>query len=119
MKNNLTIELLAMTAVAGTLFILPACTKRSSESAAQPAAGKTLYQCAMHPQIISDKPGECPICHMRLVRIENRAGGPSAEETGGISGQAPVHLAPGVEQRIGVRLAEAQVRDVVQPISAA
>jgi len=26
-----------------------------------------LYMCPMHPQITSDKPGDCPICGMRLV----------------------------------------------------
>jgi HlyD family secretion protein len=29
--------------------------------------GKMLYTCTMHPQIIRDKPGLCPICHMELV----------------------------------------------------
>ena len=28
---------------------------------------KKLYVCPMHPQITSDKPGDCPICGMRLV----------------------------------------------------
>jgi rubrerythrin len=31
---------------------------------------KTLYTCPMHPQIISDKPGKCPICGMNLVPIK-------------------------------------------------
>lgn len=30
-----------------------------------------LYTCAMHPQIIRDKPGNCPICGMALVKKEN------------------------------------------------
>src|SRR6476660_8188610 len=53
------------------LSFLPACKKHSASPEGSSQAGKTLYQCAMHPQIVSDKPGECPICHMRLIPIEN------------------------------------------------
>ncbi|MEO6130684.1 MAG: heavy metal-binding domain-containing protein, partial [Saprospiraceae bacterium] len=28
------------------------------------------YTCPMHPQIIENKPGKCPICGMDLVRID-------------------------------------------------
>ncbi len=28
------------------------------------------YQCAMHPKIVSDEPGVCPICHMQLQRVD-------------------------------------------------
>lgn len=27
------------------------------------------YQCSMHPQIVRDEPGDCPICHMRLEKV--------------------------------------------------
>ncbi|HQQ51447.1 MAG TPA: heavy metal-binding domain-containing protein, partial [Spirochaetota bacterium] len=32
---------------------------------------KVQYTCPMHPQIMSDKPGSCPICGMELVPINN------------------------------------------------
>ena len=37
----------------------------------EPAAGQQ-YHCPMHPTYISDRPGDCPICGMRLVPIEER-----------------------------------------------
>lgn len=36
------------------------------------------WQCPMHPQIVQDHPGECPICHMDLERIDSaRLGAPT------------------------------------------
>jgi hypothetical protein len=33
--------------------------------------GKTVYTCSMHPEVQSDKPGNCPICGMNLVKQED------------------------------------------------
>jgi Cu(I)/Ag(I) efflux system membrane fusion protein len=46
------------------------------------AQGKQLYTCAMHPFIIKDKPGTCPICAMELIKkIEGATdGGPQTAE---------------------------------------
>jgi membrane fusion protein, copper/silver efflux system len=30
---------------------------------------KSIYQCPMHPSITSDHPGDCPICGMKLVEV--------------------------------------------------
>lgn len=37
------------------------------EHPAETAAAK--YQCPMHPTIVQDHPGECPICGMKLVKV--------------------------------------------------
>ncbi|MBI1767146.1 MAG: efflux RND transporter periplasmic adaptor subunit [Bacteroidetes bacterium] len=34
----------------------------------------TKYTCPMHPQVIQDKPGSCPICGMDLVKMDATAG---------------------------------------------
>jgi len=36
-------------------------------------AKRQKYQCAMHPQIVSDRPGNCPICGMKLQPVEDEA----------------------------------------------
>ena len=35
----------------------------------------TQYTCPMHPFIIKDKPGACPICGMTLVPVKKQEGG--------------------------------------------
>lgn len=40
----------------------------SSPAAATPAAGKTLFTCVMHPEVVQDHPGNCPKCGMKLVK---------------------------------------------------
>jgi protein involved in sex pheromone biosynthesis len=33
------------------------------------AKGAMYYQCSMHPEVITDKPGDCPKCGMKLVMM--------------------------------------------------
>jgi Cu(I)/Ag(I) efflux system membrane fusion protein len=35
---------------------------------------KQLWTCPMHPYYISDKPGDCPICGMKLVKVDKTRG---------------------------------------------
>ena len=42
--------------------------KQAGKGAQEAKQGKELYTCPMHPFIIKDKPGSCPICGMTLVK---------------------------------------------------
>jgi len=59
--------------VLGLVFAVRGC---GHGSGAGVRAG-VKYQCSMHPQIVQDRPGTCPICHMDLspVSISPPAGG--------------------------------------------
>ena len=46
-----------------------------SHAAAVPA--KQLYTCGMHPQVIQDHPGDCPICGMALTPVRKTSSHPS------------------------------------------
>jgi len=84
--------------VAGTIafFNVPAFHNllhpHPADNSAMVAQGAAKYTCGMHPFIISDKPGNCPICGMTLTKIESTqaSGGtavapsaPSANPSGG------------------------------------
>ncbi len=49
------------------------------DHAAPSAEAKTRYTCPMHPTIVSDHPGDCPICGMALVKV-GAAGGAAGGE---------------------------------------
>ncbi|NCT16440.1 MAG: efflux RND transporter periplasmic adaptor subunit, partial [Flavobacteriales bacterium] len=38
-------------------------------------AGETIWTCSMHPQIRKNEPGDCPICGMDLIPLENEQEG--------------------------------------------
>jgi Heavy metal binding domain len=66
----------ALAAVAGIAGLaLAGCTGPSqNETPAQPTnqpaqknAPTVRYTCSMHPEVLQDKPGDCPKCGMKLV----------------------------------------------------
>lgn len=67
MRNKLTIVLLLSISVA-LAVIVSGCRKSDPSAAGQ--SGKQKFHCPMHPTYVSDRPGDCPICGMRLVPIK-------------------------------------------------
>ncbi len=56
----------------GIALILSMCGKKNEHTHLQETV--TKYTCPMHPQIIQDKPGACPICGMDLVKVNASTG---------------------------------------------
>lgn len=52
-----------------------------------------LWTCGMHPDVIQDEPGTCPICHMNLVPLRAEDATPSGADHGEIAHQwtCPMH----------------------------
>jgi hypothetical protein len=66
-----TVGLLALglaAGVGGTLLFRPSAHDHAKTTESAPK--KQMYQCPMHPQVMQDHPGDCPICGMKLVPIE-------------------------------------------------
>ncbi|KAA3440276.1 efflux RND transporter periplasmic adaptor subunit [Rufibacter hautae] len=59
--KNLLLMLLAVLVVA--------CTAKDEH---QHAEAGTTYTCPMHPQIVEDEPGSCPVCGMDLVPVQKQ-----------------------------------------------
>jgi Cu+-exporting ATPase len=54
-------------------------TVQSKATTASPQAGKAQWTCPMHPQIVRDGPGSCPICGMALEPQNITAGDENPE----------------------------------------
>lgn len=74
---------------------------------------KQIYTCPMHPQIISDKPGSCPICGMDLVPIESVGKGDKKDEVEGLS---KVFVSDKQAKMLGLTYEKAEKREIKKEI---
>ena len=87
-KRAITVAIAVLVILAGGIvafYKVPAFHLLLHPHAGGENAAKTAeqYTCGMHPFIITDKPGNCPICGMTLTKIESApAPGPAAAAAG-------------------------------------
>ena len=102
---------------------------------------KQLYSCGMHPDVIREEPGNCPICGMKLTPIKGSGGSGSADakkekgkilywrapmgmdlipvyegEEGG--GAGSILIDPATVQNMGIKTETVQRRDLSKTIRA-
>jgi RND family efflux transporter MFP subunit len=87
-------------ATAGKAAVSASTSQASSTLA---PAHDQLWHCGMHPWVIRDHPGDCPICRMKLTPVSANTGG--AHDEGGNGGNR-VTIDPVVVQNMGVATAE-------------
>ena len=81
MKSKIFFVIIAIVAVGVGAFFIGRSTGHDPAGAGT-AEAKTLYTCGMHPQVIQDTPGNCPICGMKLTAIKRSTGGDTATGSG-------------------------------------
>lgn len=102
--------------VASVLGLKTAGAEPGAGQPAPPGAPRQLWTCGMHPQVIQDEPGDCPICHMKLTPLNmdsgNAAGAGTVHEEEGAPGDPGAGVAagavvidPAIVQNMGVRTA--------------
>lgn len=84
------------------------------EAGAEEPAGAQTYFCPMHPSYTSDRPGDCPICNMRLVPLK-----PGSQPTSSnVEGHAVITIDDGRRQLIGVRSGQVERKAVEKRVRA-
>lgn len=62
--NKIIIGLLLFT------LVFAACKQKPSQQSIVKEQSKAYYTCSMHPQVHEEYPGNCPICGMKLIKVE-------------------------------------------------
>ena len=73
MKKKMKAINILLTGLLLSTILLTACSDKKKEQTTVQAKSDVKYTCPMHPQILEDHPGNCPICGMTLVKKSGQA----------------------------------------------
>ena len=111
-KDNFPQEKLPLLPITESPFYEPVKTDASLHEGASPplttqiTSEPALWTCGMHPDVISDEPGICPICNMDLVPLKKSSQG----------GSSVIFIDPVTVQNIGVVYETVELRNLSQSI---
>jgi Cu(I)/Ag(I) efflux system membrane fusion protein len=80
------------------------------------AIEKDVYYCPMHPTYRSDKPGNCPICNMKLVKLEGPGTATAAAKVEPPPQDTAIFVPPEKQQLIGMRSVAAEMGTLTKDI---
>jgi Cu(I)/Ag(I) efflux system membrane fusion protein len=123
--------LVAIMATAATASIASHYGWLEHASGAGESEGPESYRCPMHPAVVQDHPGQCPVCDMSLVPAKN---GPATAPTQQAAGETqasaepgpmpapaglvPIDLSPERVQLVGMRTAQVKRSKLVPELRA-
>lgn len=94
------------------LAILSGCTNSNTEknSEIHEHSEEEVYTCPMHPEIRQNKPGSCPICHMKLVKVEQ-------SKTDSRKADIDLNISPYQADLVGIKPIEVSKKEVTYSIA--
>lgn len=101
-------RLIPSTVALALLLVLVGCSAGTS--------GPGLYYCPMHPQMTSDRPGDCQICGMHLVQGSPTSAG--AADPSSPTGLVPIEIPPDKRGALGITFGLVEKRDVRVEVNA-
>jgi Cu(I)/Ag(I) efflux system membrane fusion protein/cobalt-zinc-cadmium efflux system membrane fusion protein len=110
---------LLITLTGPVVFSLPAGEHPHLHLSAGPDEARAeaqKYTCSMHPFIIRDEPGNCPICGMTLTPLKAAGPGKGAQPGKENTQGGVITIDPVTQQNMGVRLATVSRRDMSRTI---
>lgn len=117
MKMRILMVATAVLVAIGLAALSAGCGKGDGDQS-QPAKA-AQYHCPMHPTVVSDTPGDCPICGMKLVPIEEAdddATTSSDQPASTVPGQAVVSITPKSRQTMGLELGTVERRVLAREV---
>jgi len=104
MKTIITVIVALALGFGAAFLLLP---RNAGTTPAQSEVGVQQYTCGMHPEIVTNEPGYCPICGMKLT--------PKKDGTGSAG---TISIDPTTSQNMGVATTEVSLRDITRTVRA-